>query len=141
MAAEYARHRAAREGLSHLVVDSCGLLGIEGAPASSESIRVLADAGLDLTTHRSRGVRHDDFRTADRVLVMTLRHVEEIAVRFPGAESRTSLLREFERGPSPLRGALDVEDPIAMPLSFYRSTFETIRTCVDHLILHLKHVA
>jgi protein-tyrosine-phosphatase len=32
LAAEYLRHRAVREGLSHVVVDSAGILGIEGAP-------------------------------------------------------------------------------------------------------------
>jgi protein-tyrosine phosphatase len=32
MAAEYLRHRAAHDGLSHLVVDSAGTLGIHGAP-------------------------------------------------------------------------------------------------------------
>jgi len=139
MAAEYARHRAATEGLSHLVVDSCGLLGIEGAPASHEAIQVLREAGLDLSGHRSRGVRHADFRTADHVLVMTLRHREEIAARFPGGDDRMHLLRAFERGPVPAEGSLDLDDPISRPLAFYRATFERIRLCVDHLMLHLKH--
>jgi protein-tyrosine phosphatase len=141
MAAEYARHRAASVGLSHVVVDSCGLLGIEGAPASDESIQVLREAGLDLTTHRSRGVRASDLRVADRVLVMTLRHLEEIAVRFPGSEGRTSLLRAFEHGPDSRAGSLDIDDPISRPLAFYREIFERIRVCVDHLMLDLKHTA
>lgn len=141
MAAEYARHRASREGLSHLVVDSCGLLGIEGAPASDEAVQVLREAGLDLTPHRSRGIRASDLKTADRILVMTLRHGEELAMRFPGCEDRTNLLRAYEHGPVPRGGSLDVEDPISLPLGFYRSTFGTIRLCVDHLILQLKHAA
>lgn len=141
MAAEYARHRAAKEGLSHLVVESCGLLGIEGAPASDEAIEVLHEAGLDLTGHRSRGVRRTDLRLADRVLVMTLRHREEIAARFPGIDGRTQLLRAFEAGPVPAEGSLDIDDPISMPIAFYRATFDTIRVCVDHLMLHLEHGA
>ena len=141
MAAEYARHRVAQENLGHLVVDSCGLLGIEGAPASDEAIRVLGEAGLDLTGHRSRGVRPADLRTADRILVMTLRHREEIAARFPGSDDRTYLLRAFESGPVPSEGSLDLDDPISMPVAFYRATFDRIRACVDHLVIHLKHDA
>jgi protein-tyrosine-phosphatase len=141
MAAEYARHRAAREGLSHLVVESRGLLGIEGSRASEEAVQVLREAGLDLSQHRSRGVRASDLKTSDRILVMALHHLEEIAHRFPGHESRTILLRAFEGGPKPSEGALDVEDPISCPVAFYRGTFEMIRVCVDHLMLHLKHTA
>ena len=83
-------------------------------------------------------MRAADLRAADRILVMTLRHREEIAARFPGIDERIVLLRAFEHGPDPRGGSLDVDDPISMPLPFYRETFETIRVCVDHLMLHLQ---
>ena len=49
------------------------------------------------------------------------------------------LLRAFERGPEPAEESPDLDDPIGRPLDFYHGTFEVIRTCVDHLVIHLRH--
>ena len=139
MAAEYARHRASREGLSHLIVDSAGTLGIEGERASGEAVQVLQEAGLDLTGHRSRGIRDSDLRLADLVVVMTLDHLHEIDERFSSPDARAVLLRAYEHGALPRNGAADLPDPIGRPVEEYRRCFEVIRACVDHLVLALKH--
>ena len=141
LAAEYLRHRSVHDGLSHVVVDSAGLLGIAGAPAAPLSIQVGRDAGLDLTGHRSRGITAADMRTADVVVAMTLRQLETLAARFPGGSARRLLLRAFEQGPDPAGGAPELADPVSGPLDDYREAFSIIRTCVDHLVLHLKHAA
>jgi protein-tyrosine phosphatase len=139
LAAEYLRHRAVRAGLSHLVIDSAGLLGIVGAPAAPFSIQVGREAGLDLTRHRSRGVAVADLRTSDLVLAMSLRQLETIGQRFPEGSGRRLLLRAFESGPEPRGGAPELDDPVAGPIEDYRSAFSVVRACVDHLVLHLKH--
>jgi protein-tyrosine-phosphatase len=139
MAAEYLRHVAARSGMSHLVVDSAGLLGIEGAPAPAEARQVLWEAGLDLAGHRSRGIRKTDLRTSDIVIVMTLDHLEELERRFPDGTNRRYLIRAFEKGADPLGGAPELDDPIGQDLETYRRQFGIIRHCIDHLLLHLKH--
>jgi protein-tyrosine phosphatase len=139
MAAEYLRHRAAGSGLSHVVVDSAGLLGIEGAPAAPEAVQVLREDGLDLTPHRSRGVRGSDLRTADVVIAMSLDHLDALEELFPdGADSRY-LLRAFESGPEPTGGAPELVDPIGTDLETFRRQYEQIKVCVDHLVLHLRH--
>ena len=139
MAAEYLRHRAVREGLSHVLVDSAGLLGIEGSPAAPFAVEVLKSAGLDLTRHRSRGVTVSDMRTADLVVTMTQTQIETLARRHPAAVVRRDLLRAFEEGPVARGGAADLADPITGPIDGYREAFSIIRTCVDHLVLHLRH--
>ena len=139
MAAEYMRHRAAQERLASVAVDSAGLLGIEGAPASREAIEVLREAALDLGAHRSRGIRATDARSSDLLLVMTPEHLREIADRFPAAVPRTRLLRAFEAGPEPAHDPAPLADPIGCPIELYRHCFDTIRICVDHLVLHLRH--
>lgn len=141
LAAEYMRHRSVREGLSHLVVDSAGLLGIEGASAAAFSMLVAQEEGLDLTRHRSRGIRDSDLRSADLVAVMTLRHLEETSRRFPHGTQQRYLLRAFEAGPTPRGGAPELDDPITGPVEGFRSAFAIIRNCVDHLVLHLKHAS
>lgn len=139
MAAEYLRSRAAHQGLGHVVVDSAGLLGIEGERAAPAAVEVMRDAGVDLSGHRSRGIRASDFRTADFVIAMTADHLDEMARRFPSGVGRRLLIRAFEGAPLPAESARDLDDPIGLPVAVFRSTFETLRTCVDHLILHLKH--
>ena len=140
MAAEYLRHRAVREGLSHVLVDSAGLLGIEGSPAAPLAVQVADEAGVDLTRHRSRGITASDIRTADVIVAMTATHLEMLTRRYLGGSGEPRyLLRAFERGPNPIRGAPDLGDPIRDPVQKYRDAFIIIRTCVDHLILHLRH--
>jgi protein-tyrosine phosphatase len=139
MAAEYLRHRAVREGLSHLVVDSAGLLGIEGAPAAPLSVVIARDAGLDLTRHKSRGITITDARTADLVIAMTLAQLETLARRYSEGGQRRLLLRAFEDGPTPRGGAPELDDPVAGPIEGYSDAFAIIRRCVDHLVLHLRH--
>ncbi len=139
LAAEYFRDRAVRSGLSHVVVESAGVLGIEGAKAAPFSIEVGKDAGLDLTRHRSRGVTLADMKTADLILTMTLLQIESLERRFKVAGGNRLLLRAFERGPDPARGAPELDDPVTGPIEGYRTAFGIIRTCVDHLVLHLKH--
>jgi len=139
MAAEYARHRLASSGLSHVVVDSAGTLGIEGEPPTAEAKEVVREHKLDIGHHRSRGIREHDLRTADWVIMMAMLHVEEIERRFPSRLRTWAVLRAFEEGPAPRVGAPDLEDPIGEPIEAYRAAFEVIRKCVDHLVLHLKH--
>lgn len=139
LAAEYLRHRAVREGLSHLLVDSAGVLGIEGAKAALYSIDVGKEAGLDLTRHRSHGVTAADMRTADLVIAMTAAQLETLARRFPELRQPRRLLRAYEASPTPMDGAAELDDPVAGPIEGYRAAFAIIRLSVDHLVLNLRH--
>jgi protein-tyrosine-phosphatase len=134
MAAEYLRHGAARIGVIDLEVESGGLLGIHGEPASPEAIEVLFQEGVDLHRHRSRGIERQDLQGADLVVAMTRAHLQEIERRFPGAARRALLLRAFESGPVAGAHPGDLEDPIGGTLQTYRECFGTIRICVDHLL-------
>jgi len=139
MAAEYMRDRVARSGLSHVVVDSAGTLMITGAPASEDAISTMREFGLDLSGHRSRGLRKDDIRTADMVIVMACNHLDDVARKNRKNETEVRLLRAFENGPDPFGGAPDLDDPIGCARQVYEEQFGVIRTCVDYLIMHLRH--
>lgn len=139
MAAAYLRHRSQAAGERHVLVDSAGTLGIEGAPASDEAIEVLAEQGIDLKTHRSRGLTAVEVRNADLIVVMTLAHLEELERRFPEGRATRRLIRAYDASPEPKPGPPDLEDPIGEPIEVYRKCFGVIRRCVDHLFLQLKH--
>jgi protein-tyrosine-phosphatase len=80
-----------------------------------------------------------DMRTADLVIAMTQLQLETLARRYPEARERRLLLRAFEGEPTPRDGAPDLKDPIRRPIEEYREAFSIIRTCVDHLVMHLRH--
>ena len=141
MAASYFRHRAARADLSHIVVDSAGTLGIDGAEASPEAIEAMAEIGIDLSAHRSRGITEGDMRTSDMIVVMALHHFEELELRFHGTTDRIVLLRAFEEGSTPQIGPPDLDDPIGARIGVYHTQRDLISGCLDHLALHLKHRA
>ena len=141
MAAEYFRDRAAHSGLSHVVVDSAGTLGIEGAPASAEAIEAMQEIGVDLRGHRSKGVTGAMIRTSDVIVVMSYDHQEQLIVRFADQGVRPFLLRAFERGTAPDPNAREVADPMGKPLQAYRELLPLITGCVDHLVLHVKHLS
>jgi protein-tyrosine phosphatase len=140
MAAECFRHLAAAAGLSHVVVESAGTLGIEGAPASSQAIEALEEVGIDLTSHRSRALDPADMQTSEFVIAMTRDHLEELARRFPEGDDERFLLRSFEHGGRPDPDAPDLDDPIGRSLGFYRKQVAIIRASVEHLALYLRHL-
>ena len=140
MAAEYLRHRAAHGGLAHLVVDSAGTLGIVGAPASAEAVRTLREVGLDLTGHRSKGLSASDVKSSDLLIGMARDHLLHLDELYPDETDQRLLLRAFEQGTDPARGAQDLPDPIGEAVEVYRERFGLIRTCVDHLVLYLRHL-
>ncbi len=141
MAAEYLRQRAASFDLSHLVVDSAGTLGIVDRPASADAIRVMDEIGIDLHGHRSKGLEAEMFQTADLIVAMSHEHLAEMAHRFPAGAGDRLLLRAFEESSERDPNARDLDDPIGRSVEFYRQVRERITRSVDHLALHLKHLA
>jgi protein-tyrosine-phosphatase len=140
MAAEYLRHRAAHEGLAHVVVDSAGTLGIVGAPASHEAVCTLREVGLDLSSHRSKGVGEPDVRSSDLIIGMARDHLDYLTAAYPERSGQRLLLRAFETGARPSTEAPDLADPIGAAVEVYRKQFGIMRTCIDHLVLYLRHL-
>lgn len=137
MVAAQLRHRISVEGQVGWFVDSAGTLGIDGAPASPEAQEVMREVGLDLSAHRSQGLRIEHVEWADLLIGMTHAHMMELASKFPRDATDRLVLRAFEDGPDPNADAPDLADPIGRPLRFYRNQLPIIVRCVDHLIQHL----
>jgi hypothetical protein len=66
-------------------------------------------------------------------------HLEFLAHRHAQGRDERMLLRCFEQGAEPVADALDLADPIGESIEIYEEQFELIKTCVDHLVLYLKH--
>ena len=138
MAEFYFRHRAAEEGLEDLRVESAGTLRIQGAEASAEAVAAMQSLGIDLSKHRSQGLREEHVQSADWIIVMDYGHLDYLAARHPESHGRRFLLRAFESGPSPTRDPREFADPMGEPVDFYLEQLPLLRRCVDHMILYLR---
>jgi protein-tyrosine phosphatase len=77
-------------------VHSAGLLA-GGQPVTPDGLAVMADRGLDTSTHLSRQLSRDMLAEADLVLGMAREHVREAVLLLPAAWPRTFTLKELVR--------------------------------------------
>ena len=167
MAEVFLRRDLARRGVA-ASVSSTGTISA-GRPASADAVEVLADLGLDLSTHRSRVIDTEQVAGADLVLAMAREHVREAAVVAPASYWRTFTLKELVRradergGPQPgeslddwlarlgagrsptshlgSSAGDDVADPIGQRLSVYERTATELADLTDRLAELLGRVA
>jgi protein-tyrosine phosphatase len=104
------------------LVRSAGIAAAAGSPASSESVIIMREQGLDLGKHESQPLTEQLVRHADLILTMTAGHWQSIVERWPGAADRTHML---------LPEQIDVVDPIGRAVDDYRRCAEQIRIGVD----------
>ena len=138
-----------RHGVDAVVVSAGTMHGAAGMPAARGSRKVAKELGLDLNQHVSHEVDADTVAAADMVVTMGVSHVMELAARFDGCHDKTLTLRELAahvsssemQGPltvdqvqaevatacdrplaALLGGHLDVDDPIGLPTSRFRTS-------------------
>jgi len=86
------------DALEISTVTSAGL-GPSGLRVPDEVVDVMAARGIDLTGHRSTTLTRPMVETADLVVGMSLRHVQEAVLLEPSAWKRTFRLKELvQRG-------------------------------------------
>jgi protein-tyrosine phosphatase len=115
------------------MITSAGLSAADGLPASQTAIGVMAGAGVDISSHRSRSLTKDLVDEATIILVMTNAHSMEIKNRFPDASDRVHLLAYFGKNK-----LMEISDPIGCSVEFYHRTLCEITDCIGGLIRYLK---
>jgi protein-tyrosine phosphatase len=105
-----------------VMVMSAGLASMLGGRASSESVQVLAEMGLDLGGHETQPLTEPLVRHADAIFTMTRSHRDAILSQWPSAAQRTRLLAP---------DGSDVCDPIGAATERYRQ-------CAKQIEAHLK---
>jgi protein-tyrosine phosphatase len=133
-AEHYMRHVAQRLGLEDAFsITSVGVMGLEGREADPVAAQLLADRGISMEGHRSRGVDRDEMIEADRIVVMERRHRAWFRDNLPEVLDKVSLLRES------LDGAHDIRDPIGQSLARYRECLGQLFEAVERLTIDLRY--
>ena len=114
-------------------VGSAGVGAVDGYPASSETLKVMQEHGIDMSAHRSRRLTAAMVRLADRIFVMEQMHREAVLRQWPEAGEKVRLLTEYARDSKQRSMEIDIPDPIRMPDNFYKNVFQVIRDCVTRI--------
>ncbi|MBL8801698.1 MAG: Sua5/YciO/YrdC/YwlC family protein [Planctomycetes bacterium] len=113
----------ARIGEFGFSVSSMGVHAAFGAPASSHSVSVLAERGIDLSEHSSQPATPDLLARLDRVYALTRSHLEALQhVLPPGRARHCALLDPSNR---------DIADPIGGPRSEYAAVAAQISSALE----------
>lgn len=111
-------------------VISAGTSVFMHSTASSETISVLREQGIDATRHISQPIHSVLLKKADLIFVMTRAHRIQVLERVPSVEKRIYLLREFANIPANYEGDLDIPDPIGRSHSDYQECMNIIKEAV-----------
>jgi protein-tyrosine-phosphatase len=107
-------------------VESAGVWGRDSLPAVGQARQLLAERGVDISSHRSRMVSPELLEQFALILVMERGHKEALRVEFPHLARRVFLLSEM------VGLEYDIEDPIGAGVEKYRSVMlEIERLLVD----------
>lgn len=106
-------------------VQSAGVAGVEGAAASRYAVEVLAERGLDLSTHVAQGLMSQAIRRADLILVMEEAHRQRIFHRSPENLYKVVLFHELVGEHS------DLPDPYGGERADYVATLARIESVLD----------
>ena len=117
-------------------VASAGLAAPLGQPASTYSVDVMREIGLDISKHQSQPLTEKLVEESDGIFVMTYSHLDHILMIFPEAAEKTFLVRHFEENlPLELR---EVYDPIGQTREVYRATREQLMLSMPKILEWIK---
>jgi len=122
-------------GRDDIQIVSAGLGALDGLHVTDVAAEVLAEFGIDISSHRSQSLNNDLVQQADFIFVMTRQHQDALQTLFPFAAEKTFLVREFEE--SRTAENRDITDPIGQPIDVYRRTRDEIRDALPSLIVFI----
>jgi protein-tyrosine phosphatase len=101
-------------------VISSGTGAASGFPATEFAIEAGKIWNSDISNHRSQPLTEELIDSSDLILAMAPSHLKELLRLKPTAKSKAFLLKNF---PDQRPDGDSVDDPIGMPLDYYKETF------------------
>jgi protein-tyrosine-phosphatase len=114
---------------------SAGLAAFPGDRATDSVRQLLEEETIDLSNHYATAINRAMIDDADLILVMTADQRSQLIARFPYAENKTYLLKEYA---GETQAGSNIEDPLGGDLEKYQFVLEEIRTSIKKIIFKLK---
>ena len=119
--------------IPELTCESCGLIAIDGFPASENAVLAARKYGVDLTGHASKLITRQHLINADYVFVMTQSHLDILMNEFPEFCDKVHLLKEFAQSDGCLFDK-DVADPIGRDFQTYEKCFLELQDAIKGVL-------
>jgi len=127
MAEAYFRSLCEKSGRKDITVESAGTFAGGGDAASSQTVSIMKNYGIDLSGHRSSMLTHDMINDADLIVTMTDSHRHHIGSLMPAALKKTKNLLEFAQKKG------NVSDPFGGSEKIYDDCFSEMKAALDNL--------
>jgi protein-tyrosine phosphatase len=119
------RDRLAARGLEGWRVKSAGTWAQNGQPASRYSREILAERGLDISSHVSQVITEELLQEANLVLCMEVGHAEALRAEFPYHADKIFLLTEM------IGFRFSITDPYGGPRYAYERMIDDVTQIVE----------
>lgn len=116
-------------------IASAGTWTDDGLPASTNTVLVLDERGMDLSDHSSRRVTRELVESYRLVLTMEKNHKEAIRLEFPHLKERVFLLSEM------IGKHYNIDDPVGSPLGDYQATGREIDQILERGFEKIQHLS
>ena len=120
-----------RERLPAHELFSAGLCAQEGAPADPVALELMWQAGIDISSHRARGLASWMMREADLVLTMDKAQQRNVMQRYPAAAAKVARLGE--------PCDIDIPDPYQQGVAAFQHSLLLIQRAVESRLSSLTH--
>jgi protein-tyrosine-phosphatase len=97
-------------------IESAGIWSLKDYPAAENTLKVLNERGVDLSSHRSRQVTKELMEAFNLILTMERNHKEALVAAFPEHAAKIYMLSEM------VGKQHDIADPIGLSLAVFEST-------------------
>ncbi len=140
------------EAAAAIEVLSAGTWTFDGSAASPNAITVMAEAGIDLSGHRSRQITTDLLQSVDLILTMTEEQKEDVLQLAPTVGERLFTLIEFATAVNGLEDSAEndavssqnwpasrnINDPYGLSVADYRDCAAEIRGYLELVLQKIK---
>ena len=109
------------------IINSAGIIGSVGYPASTEAVAACAAKGVDIKAHRNKGLSRELIEESDIIFVMEQIHGDRVIALAPTAANRCLLLAS----------KTGIPDPIGQPQESYNNCAKLIERAVQKRISEL----
>ncbi len=120
------------KGLEDIEVESAGIAATNGLKATPETITVMVEKKIDVSSHQSKLLTQEMIEKADLILVMGEIHLDEVLYKVPQAKGKVFLLKSY--GVKSSQPSSEIPDPIGKPMEVYEVCRNTIEEAIDRMV-------
>ncbi len=121
-----------RQALPEIQFGSAGMTALVGHGADPIAMQIMADAGVDITSHRARMLTDAIVRDADIILVMDDLQKQQISRQYPYTRGKVFRLAEAANQ--------DIPDPYRKDPEEFHAVFSLIENGVNEWVKRIKSI-